>query len=143
MSSLKSRFKYYGLGFILGLVVVWATLIKDRDRDSWLPEGRTLDFLERIDIQVSDLAKCQIECLELAPDFMDASFWGKADIDFTKSATKRKPCPEYYITSTLSSNNKNVIIYVETCEVCENCDKGTATLRSIEIADTESNCKCP
>lgn len=141
MSTLKSRFKYYGLGFCLGLVVVWATLLKDRDRDAWLPEGRTIDFLARTDIKINEHAQCQIDCLKLSSDFMDDAFWEKANINFKESDTQRKPCPEYYITSTV--NQQKIIIRVETCEVCENCDKGTATLNSIEISGALSSCDCP
>lgn len=142
MSTLKSRFKYYGLGFGLGLVLVWATLLKDRDREAWLPEARTIEFLERTDIKVGELAKCQMECFDLPENFMDTTFWKNADIDFTKSATKRKPCPEYFISSTLSNTQQKIVAYIETCEVCENCDKGTATLKSIELPETETHCDC-
>ncbi|MCB9360313.1 MAG: hypothetical protein H6587_02160 [Flavobacteriales bacterium] len=138
--GLTRRLKFYGLGFVLGLVVVWATLLKDRDRAAWMPEGRTIEFLERTEIQISDLAKCQIACLKLDSSFMDESFWKNAKVNFKKSAVKRKPCPEYYISSTLP-NNQKIIIYMESCEVCQNCEEGTATLGSIEINAVE-NCEC-
>ncbi len=140
MSGLRRRLKYYGIGFALGLIVVWATLLRNRDRASWLPEGRTLEFLERVDMAITERAQCQLDCLELTPDIFDKQFWEKADLDFKKSATQRKPCPEYYITSTLSDNRK-VIIFVETCEYCEDCEQeGTAFLRSIEVEGKECDC---
>lgn len=142
MKGLGRRLRFYFIGFGLGLVLVWATLLRNRERSSWLPEGRVIEFLEKTDIAISDKAKCELECLNIDLEFMDIDFWKKADVNFPESATDRKPCPEYYITSSLSSN-QNVVIFVETCDVCEDCEKGTATLRSIELIDNQTNCDCP
>lgn len=139
--GLTRRLKYYGLGFGLGLVVVWATLLKDRDRASWLPEGRTIEFLEEVDMKYTEKAKCQIACLKLDLSFMNKSFWENAKVNFKKSVVKRKPCPEHYIESKLT-DGKSIVLYIENCETCIDCDEErTATLRSIEIIGVE-NCEC-
>lgn len=138
--ALLRRLKYYGFGFGLGLVVVWASLLKDRDRASWLPEGRTLEFLAETEIGLNDVVKCQINCFGLDSDFMNESFWKKADLDFDKSATKRDPCPEYYITSELP-NGTPIAVYIETCEYCEDCEEErTAFLRNIELGTKKCDC---
>lgn len=139
--GLTRRLKYYGLGFGLGLILVWATLLKDRDRASWLPEGRTIEFLEEVDMKISEKAKCQIDCLKLDSTFMDKPFWENATVNFKKSAVKRKPCPEHYIESKLA-DGRVIALYIENCETCQDCEaERTATLRSIEIVGTE-NCEC-
>ncbi|MCC7333412.1 MAG: hypothetical protein IT232_12475 [Flavobacteriales bacterium] len=136
------RLKYYLLGFGLGCIVVWATLYKDRDRPSWLPQGRILEFLERTTINMGDQVKCKLECHQIPNGFMDKKFWKNASVDFEKSATKRKPCPEYYITGTLE-NNQKIILYIESCETCENCSQeGSATLRNFELENSSQTCNC-
>lgn len=140
MVKQKSRFfyrlKYYLFGVGLGCIVVWATLLKNRDdRPAWLPEGRVIEFLQHTDIQISDKLKCELKCVDLPTTFMDSTFWANADVDFGKSATKRKPCPEYYISSKTVKGN-SIIVYIETCEKEER-----ASLRSIETGNIK-NCNC-
>lgn len=140
--NFKNRLKYYLLGFGLGCVIVWATLYRNSDRPSWLPQGRILEFLEKADIQISDELKCKLECNAIPLDFMNKAFFKAAKVDFKQSSTQRKPCPEYYITSTLP-NKQTIIVYIENCELCEGCSKeGTAELRSFEIENSIVNCEC-
>lgn len=136
------RLKFYGLGFGLGCIIVWAMLIKDRERDSWLPEGRVITFLRDVDMDFNSKAKCLMDCYQLDESFMDEEFWKKADVDFDKSAAHRKPCPEYYISSTLA-DGQQVIVYIESCETCIGCEEeGVATLRSIELSGSSASCNC-
>ena len=139
--GLTRRLKYYGLGFGLGLILVWATLLKDRDRASWLPEGRILDFLEEVDLEITSKAQCQLDCLKIDAKLFDKTFWKNAKVDFKKSVVKRKPCPEHYIKSKLA-DGREIALYIENCETCMDCEnERTAFLRSIEIDGIE-NCNC-
>ena len=135
------RLKFYGLGFGLGCLLVWATLYKDRDRPSWLPEGRVLEFLEEVDIQISDQLKCELACNNIPISFMDSTFWANADVDFDQSAVKRKPCPEHYIKSTIK-DGREIVVYIENCEYCMDCkEEGVATLRSVvNLTDPDKDC---
>ena len=141
--NFKDRLKYYLLGFGLGCVIVWATLYRNNDRPSWLPEGRILEFLAKTDIIVSDDLKCKLNCNAIPVDFLNAAFFKTAKVNFEESATQRKPCPEYKIISTLS-NNQTITVYIENCELCEGCSKeGTAELRSFEVENIKAICDCP
>ncbi|MCB9173426.1 MAG: hypothetical protein H6589_02360 [Flavobacteriales bacterium] len=136
------RLKYYLIGFGLGCVIVWATLYRNSDRPSWLPEGRILEFLEKTEIKISDELKCKLECNSIPLDFLNAKFFKNANVDFKQSATQRKPCPEYHITSTLP-NKQTIVVYIENCELCEGCSKeGTAELRNFELTNAKENCNC-
>lgn len=138
------RLKFYGIGVGMGLIVVWATLYNGRDeRASWLPEGRILEFLEDVDMEISHKLKCEIECNNLPLNFMDSTFWANAEVDFEKSAVKRKPCPEHYIQSTLA-DGRVIGIYVDNCETCIDCpEELTATLRRVvNITEGEKDCGC-
>lgn len=137
------RLKFYGFGFVLGCVIVWATLLKDRERPSFLPEGRVLEFFESTDIKINDKLKCQLECNNIPVTFMDSTFWANADVNFKESAVNRKPCPEHYVTSTLA-DGREIVVYIENCEVCVDCEEErTATLRSfINVAEKDKVCDC-
>ncbi|MGB0887480.1 MAG: hypothetical protein ACPGSL_05105, partial [Vicingaceae bacterium] len=138
------RLKFYGFGFGLGCIAVWATLYNGRDeRSSWLPEGRVLEFLERTDVAISEKLKCELECQGISTTFLDSTFWYNAEVDFDKSATKRKPCPEHYIEST-TSEGKKVSVFIENCETCFDCEgEGVASLRSFkDLSGKESACDC-
>ena len=139
--GLTRRLKYYGLGFGLGLIVVWATLLKDRDRAAWLPEGRILEFLEEVDMEITTKAQCQLDFHKVDTAMFDKTFWENAQVDFKKSAVQRKPCPEHYIKSKLA-DGRIIALYIENCETCKDCEaERTAFLRSIEVEGTE-NCDC-
>jgi hypothetical protein len=144
MSSkgLAYRFKFYFFGFGLGCVMVWAMFYKDNDRRLSTPQGKVLGFLEQIDkIAISDKANCQLSCLSIDADFMNKELWKEAEVNFSESATQRKPCPEYVIITQLL-DKRTVEIYMETClNTCNGCEKEyTATLRSIKIVGNECDC---
>jgi hypothetical protein len=140
--NFKNRLKYYLIGFGLGCVIVWATLIRNNDRPSWLPEGRILEFLAKTDIIINDNIKCKLDCNAIPVDFLNEVFFKTAKVNFKESATQRKPCSEYKITSTLA-NKQTITVYIENCELCEGCSKeGTATLRNFEVSGTLKECNC-
>lgn len=139
--TFRKRLTYYFFGLALGLVVVWAGLLKDRDRPSWLPQGRVFDFLSQVEIQIDDVAQCQLTCYGIPMTFMDAAFFKNADIDFEQSATQRKPCPEYYIS--FEYQGKKLVAFVEACEYCDQCiQEGQATLRNVRAIGQTSECNC-
>lgn len=140
------RLKVYLFGCGLGCIVVWATLLKDRDdRPSWLPQGRILEFLAEADITINDQLKCELECYNIPVDFLktDTVFWKHSEVNFDKSAVHRKPCPEHYIESKLS-DGRAIGIYVENCETCIDCPaEFTASLRGIvNLSQKENSCNC-
>ncbi len=140
--NFTGRLKYYLIGFGLGCVIVWATLYRNNDRPSWLPEGRILEFLAKTEIIINDDLKCKLECNAIPVDFLNETFFKNATVDFKQSATQRKPCPEYQITSTLP-NKQTIIVYIENCELCEGCSKeGSAGLRNFVLENSSTNCEC-
>ncbi|PJA09424.1 MAG: hypothetical protein COX70_01825 [Flavobacteriales bacterium CG_4_10_14_0_2_um_filter_32_8] len=123
------------MGFGLGCIIVWATLIKDRERPAWMPEGRVIEYLAKAQILITDEAQWKLDCYAIPSDFMNTDFWSNAKVNFKKSTTDKKPCPEYYISSKLS-NETFIIVYIETCEL-----ENKASLRNIEVPNKQ-NCNC-
>jgi len=137
-----NRLKFYGIGFVMGCVMVWVMFYQGDDaRPSWMPEGRVLEFLADTEINISENAKCKLACYSIPSDFMDKAFWDNADVRFKESSIERKPCPEYKITST-TSDGKEITVYIESCEGCHDCEEGKlAELRTVEVEGGET-CNC-
>jgi len=127
MKGLTRRFFYYFIGFALGCVLVYVVFYTGPNkRDSWLPEGRVLEFLDRTEIAIPENLKCQLNCNNIPIQLFKNGFFSRGDVHFDKSATRMKPCPEYYITSSLKDGRK-IGVSILTCE-----KEKSATLRSFE-----------
>lgn len=135
--SFYRRLRFYAIGVLLGCVVVWALLIKDVERDAWLPKGRIKQSLgsEIIDLKISKKATCQLSCYNLSQEIFSEDFFDKSKVDFDKSATKLKPCPEYFLVS--KSGDLQISIYVTLCEI-----EQKATIRSVEVVNSDVVCNC-
>lgn len=143
MKGFGRRLFIYMIGFGLGCVLVWVMFYKDGNRASWMPEGRVLEFLADVEVEISDELKCELACKNIPETFLDSTFWANAKVDFKKSVKDRKPCPEHCIVST-TKEGVEVEAYIENCEICIDCkDEADATLRSIvNLADKEKVCDC-
>ena len=137
MKGFGKRLFYYLIGFGMGCVLVWVFFYRNQDRASWMPEGRVVEFLETVEVEINDELKCKLTCYEIPHDFMNEEFWENAKVDFKESAVKRKPCPEYYISSTINEGI-SIVVYIESCEKAEE-----ATLRNFEIVSMKDKvCDC-
>lgn len=138
MDKFTNRLKYYLIGFGLGCLMVWKIFYTGEDaRPSWLPEGRVLDFLEQTTLKTTDKAACLLLCNKLSLKDFDAVFFKHATVNFTESATEKKPCPEYKIIGTLKNGDK-ITVFIETCDEKE----GEATLRDFIPKTQNKNCNC-
>ena len=112
--SFWRRFKYYLISFGLGLLLVYG-IFGGRDLTTWTPEGRVLQAIDSSKMEISAKALCQLQCNSLSPSDIPG-IMDDADVDFSESDTRRKPCPLYHITA---SDEKYFMIW----EVCERDEK--------------------
>lgn len=137
MKGFGKRLFYYGVGFGLGCVMVWVMFYRNGDRPAWMPEGRVLEYLETVEVEVNDELKCKLTCYGISEDFMNEDFWDQATIDFKASDVKKEPCPEYKITAT-TVEGFVLDVYIESCETEE-----TATLIDFEdVSRKDKVCDC-
>jgi len=95
--KLIQRFKYYGVGFILGAGLVYALFGQRTDIScNYFPNARVLSHLRQGTVEYSDSAACKIECMELDSTAM-AGFWWYGDVDFRASDPRREPFGRYSI----------------------------------------------
>lgn len=146
MDKFINRLKFYLIGFGIGCVMVWAIFYSGEDaRSSWLPEGRVLEFIENTTLETNQKTACLLSCYNLSIANFDATFFKKATVNFSESATKRKPCPEYKISGKLL-DGRNIIVFIEACEQkrLSKADEkeNVATLRDVIFEEETKICNC-
>ena len=91
------RFFFYLIGVGFGIVAS-VLFFGDRDIDfSYLPNARTVKHLRAQDLQFSEQAKCQLNCLGLTQSSFEKIFKDSdLDVDFGASDVKGQ-CKTYHI----------------------------------------------
>lgn len=112
MNTFWRRFRTYLVGVGLGLLLVYI-FFGDRDFSFWTPEGRVLTAIDSSDLTISSKVLCQLECLQLADEDW-RNLLNNASVDFSKSATRKKPCPEYQLVSLTEKDSYQML-----WQVCE------------------------
>ncbi|MBL1180019.1 MAG: DUF4258 domain-containing protein [Bacteroidetes bacterium] len=88
-------------------------LLHKRERPSWLPQGRILEQIASSEIRFTDKALCSMEALNVNETEVKSLISKKGSVFFSKSDTKRKPCPVYYIKG---KEEKEIFVKVEMCD---------------------------
>ena len=113
MQDMRQRFTLYGIGFVMGIVIVFFFLGGKRASCNWLPNDRILNIIQRKQIHYAD----QIEqnLMEAGADSLDIrSILQNGDIDFSKSRVKNDPCRLYWIQGR--GKQSSLLISVELCD---------------------------
>lgn len=147
MDRFIHRLKFYLIGFGLGCIMVYVIFYTGEDaRSSWLPQGRVLEFIEGTELVINEKQViCALACNNITLADFDKTFFKKAKVNFSKSATKKEPCPEYQIEGRLA-DGREVILLIETCEprrlsTAEE-KEDVATLVNITFEGIKLDCPC-
>lgn len=125
------RFRLYLIGFGLGLVLVFV-FFGSRDLMSWTPEGRVLLAIDSSEQIFSERALCQMKCLGIEKSNF-VKIQEEANVNFTDSDTRKKPCPIYHLKSFFREKEYQFI-----WKVCENDEE--VELLSIRQEDVVCDC---
>lgn len=120
------------IGFGLGLLIVYV-IFGDRELNTWTPQKRVLTAIDSSEVSFSERAICLMQCLQLQENEWRA-IQKTAEVDFSESATKRKPCPNYRLNAIYREKN-----YALIWEVCEKEGK----VKLLTIVEAGKNCDCP
>ena len=127
------RFRIYIFGFLLGLILVYTSLLKGRSKKllGWMPGARVLKDLSISPTVVSDKASCQLRCLQLGEGFV-AEIFENGDVDFSRS--RPKEVPRFYIVEVekLDEIYEFEVIYQDS----------VTTVDNVLMVDTENKCAC-
>jgi len=113
MDDMKTRFTLYGIGFAIGMVLVFFFLGGKKASCNWLPNDRILNIISQKKITFSEEVNSELIATET--DSLDImQILKRGDIDFSKSQVKNDPCRNYWIEGDV--DQKNLVITVEICD---------------------------
>ena len=95
--TFKRRLTLYSYGFVLGIILSYFLLFRGRNRYSFFPNGRVLEYISTTKISIDSSQLCKLKCLHLTADSLKKLLLTTCDIQFSKSDKKRRPCPGYLI----------------------------------------------
>ena len=113
MDDMRQRFALYGIGFAMGIVIVFFFLGGKRASCNWLPNDRILNIIERKQLLYGDQIEQNLK--EAEADSLDIrAILKNGDIDFSKSQVKNEPCRLYWIEG--QGKQSSLLISVELCD---------------------------
>lgn len=122
MDDMRQRFTLYGIGFAMGIVMVFFFLGGKRASCNWLPNERILSIIERKQLLYGDQVEQNLITAEA--DSLDIrNILTNGDIDFSKSRVKNDPCRLYWIQG--QGKQSSLLISVELCD-------SIATVKSLQ-----------
>lgn len=122
MDDMRQRFTLYGIGFAMGIVMVFFFLGGKRASCNWLPNERILSIIERKQLLYGDQVEQNLLAAEA--DSLDIrNILTNGDIDFSKSRVKNDPCRLYWIQG--QGKQSSLLISVELCD-------SIATVKSLQ-----------
>lgn len=130
-SGLFRKIRLYLVGVLLGGIVSYFLLIKDKDLSYWTPERQVTGRLKMYALSYSEKASCQMTCNSLDEKSLKAKM-DSASVDFKNSVVDNKPCPIYSVYTRDGINVKAVL-----------CDDSTAKILEFRGKLFEDDtCKC-
>ncbi len=130
----SKRILLFSVGIIVGSVMVYFTLIKDRDRTYWLPENRVKNNILNSKIIYSPHAKCMMACREI-DEASILNVLKNGDVNFSESNIRDTPCPSYAIDGTITGNKK-IRIVVTTIDSISEIET------AIDLNEKKDTCLC-
>jgi hypothetical protein len=113
MDDMRQRFTLYGIGFAMGIVIVFFFLGGKRASCNWLPNDRILNIIERKQLLYGEQIEQNLK--EAEADSLDIrAILKHGDIDFSKSRVKNEPCRLYWIEG--QGKQSSLLISVELCD---------------------------
>lgn len=110
---MRKRFALYGIGFAMGIVMVFFFLGGKRASCNWLPNDRILNIIQKKQILFGEQIQKDLE--EAKADSLDIrAILQNGDIDFSKSRVKNEPCRLYRIEG--QGKQSSLWISVELCD---------------------------
>ncbi|AFL97032.1 DUF4258 domain-containing protein [Ornithobacterium rhinotracheale] len=118
MSDFQRRFKFFGIGILLGIFVVILMFGKRNScrnyLSDYLPNGRVLSEVSFLPKEYSPQAQEQMQALGIDTAFFNQKILKKGIIDFDRSAPRQEPCGAYIMN--YQDKEKSVEIIFKKCK---------------------------
>ena len=113
MEDMRQRFTLYGIGFAMGIVMVFFFLGGKKASCNWLPNDRILNIIQKKQLLYGEEIEQNLK--EAEADSLDIrAILKNGDIDFSKSRVKNDPCRLYWIQG--QGKQSPLLISVELCD---------------------------
>ncbi len=111
--DLLHRFKLFGSGFSIGIIILMFFLNGKKSRCNWFPNERILNIIRQKKIEYTPNINKLISNKEI--DSTDINlFLMNGNIDFSKSQVENKPCRKYWIDGKIK--DKKATLHVKICD---------------------------
>ncbi|MFN3019744.1 hypothetical protein ACK1KB_01995 [Chryseobacterium sp. TY3] len=107
------KLKFYLIGFLPGLIIVFFILNKKGASCSYFPNDRVIGESMTKEVSIPTALKAQLASQNIDAKYLKDSIIAKGAIDFDKSQAQKQPFPEYYMTSP-EKNPKYELTYEKT-----------------------------
>lgn len=91
------KLKFYAIGFIPGILIVFFILNQKGTTCSYFPNDRVIAETLTKDFTYSPTFKTEIEANKISEKFLKDSIISAGKIDFDRSKPQNKPCPQYLL----------------------------------------------
>jgi len=113
MEDMRTRFTLYGIGFVIGIIIVFFFLGGKNASCNWMPNERILNIIRQKNISFSEEVNYKLGTS--STDSLDImQILKNGDIDFSKSQVENNPCRNYWIEGI--QQQKALVITVEICD---------------------------
>ncbi|SEH74414.1 hypothetical protein [Epilithonimonas hominis] len=92
------KLKFYAIGLIPGLLIVFFILNQKGTSCSYFPNDRVIAETLTKDFTYSPTFKREMELNKISEQFLKDSIIAGGKIDFDRSKAQEKPCPKYLLT---------------------------------------------
>jgi len=128
------RVRIYFFGFALGIILVWALLVKDRETNhltSWLPAERIMEEMRNdSNLAFTGSLRCMFECHNL--NSLDwKQILNEGSVNFSESETQVVP-RVYKITYQDRNEHLAVLVAFDSVK----------TVKSVVLNEKEASCDC-
>lgn len=111
--DLLKRFKLFGSGMTLGIVMLVFFFNGKKASCNWFPNAKALEYIRNKNIKYSPELNVQLQ--NKLTDSLDIqTILLEGNIDFSKSQQHQKPCQKYWIDGLAKS--KKVTLHIKICD---------------------------
>lgn len=128
------RFLLYGFGLVIGCIIVYFSLFKDKNRTDWLPKNRIKDLILKSELIYSVHAKCIMKCRNLSEKDV-TNIITSGNVNLSESNVHETPCPTYAIEGKLE-NEKKIRVLITTI------DSVAEVETAIDLSQPTDTCNC-
>jgi len=130
-ADLIRRFKLYGLGFVLGILIVSFVY---KGRGCQLPASMKMDELNAQKHEYTAHAECTLKCRNITEAELH-EFMKKGKVNYDESNVHEKPFATYAV-ETISDKGKQLRILIE------DVDTVTKITSVLDLSLAKDTCKC-